>query len=106
EFHRTPHFLPDGQRLLFTGFMPGILRVGLFDVESSSRTTLIEQGAAPIYLASGHIAYARVDEGELLVVPFDPESLQVGTPIPMLQNIATSWGGRAQFDVSQNGHLA
>ena len=78
--HFWPDFLPDGRAALFTIFGgKGLVdsRVGLLDLETGRYETLFE-GAAPLYLHSGHILYYR--GGVYRIVPFDGARRRVGGP--------------------------
>jgi serine/threonine protein kinase/Tol biopolymer transport system component len=77
-----------------------------------ARKTVINGGADPRYLRTGHIAYAL--GGIVLGVPFDLETLTVGRgPVPLVEGVrrgapvsAGTAPGSALFAVSRNGSLA
>ncbi len=53
---------------------------------------------------SGHLIYSI--GSTLFAVAFDPRRLEIiGDPVPVLDDIATSAGGAAKYDVSANGTL-
>jgi serine/threonine-protein kinase len=90
--HRRPFLLPGNKSLLF---VVGTSRIDSFDdariealrLSDRSRHRLIDGGTAPLYLASGHLLYARA--GKLVAVPFDPERLAVeGAPMTVLEGVA------------------
>jgi serine/threonine-protein kinase len=113
--HRLPHFLPDGNRILFTikrhpwDLQP---RVAVLELASRKWRVLLEDGADARYVATGHLAFLR--QGTLMVVPFDLDRLEViGQPVPALANVfqtlntTTSYDDTAagQFDISASGSL-
>ena len=56
------------------------------------------------YVPSGHLLY--VLNGTLFAAPFDPQSPEGLTPVPVIRNvIAHRHQGRAQLDVSDEGTL-
>jgi len=78
--HFWARFLPDGRAALFTIFGGQGLpesKVGLLDLESGRYETLFD-GAAPMYVASGHVVYYK--GGAYRAVPFDAERRRVSGP--------------------------
>lgn len=117
--HRLPHFLPDGDGILYTSIVDslnpdwGLSRIFLLSRATGESTLLIEGGSDARYVASGHIVFAR--EGTLLAVPFDLERREItGQPAPILEGVNHSihtggeWMevGAAQFTASADGLLA
>jgi Tol biopolymer transport system component len=83
-----PQFLPDGRHVLFTAFGGGggTRRIALFSMESGERTTLLEEGWAPLFVESGHLVFQRMNQ--LWAVPFDPDKLEMaGTPLPVIDSV-------------------
>jgi hypothetical protein len=75
---------------------------------TGSRRMLIDDGASPRYLPSGHLVYGRL--GTLFVVPFDAASVAVtGPPVPVVEDVLhtgyTAVGYTAYYDVSATGSL-
>ena len=101
--HLWPEFLPDGKSLLLTVGTTGTnmerARIVLHSLADGSRRTLIEGGTSPHYVSSGHIVYNTA--GTLMAAPFDLATGTVtGTGVPVLDGIAQSPVGAAQFSVS------
>ena len=86
SFHH-PRLLPDGKTVLATTWGGGALRrIVAFSLETRERTTLLQDGWAPMYVQSGHLVYQRMNQ--LWAVPFEPDRLQVtGTPVPVLDSV-------------------
>ena len=96
-----PSLLPDGKTLLVTD-RRSIRTVSLETLEAN---TIIDRGADPQYVESGHIIFSL--PGRLMAVPFDVRSLSVsGSPVPVVDNVRTeSVASDAQYTVSENGTL-
>ena len=78
--HFWPDFLPDGRAVLFTIFGgKGLVdsKVGILDLETRRHEALFE-GAAPMYLDSGHILYYK--GGAYRAVQFDAARRRVTGP--------------------------
>jgi serine/threonine-protein kinase len=110
--HRWPQLLPQGKGVLFTahtgqsGFDDASIEV--FTLPDRRRKTLHRGGTFGRYIAtpSGASYLTYVRSGTLYAAAFDLERLEVrGTPMPVLQGIASSTTGSAQVDVSGNGTL-
>jgi len=102
---RHPRFLPDGTHVLATAAGAGgaTRRIVLFSLETSERTTLLEEGWAPLYVKPGYIVFQRVNE--LWAVPFDIGTFEVsGTPMPVLDSLFSA-PFTTLFDVSEAGTL-
>jgi Tol biopolymer transport system component/tRNA A-37 threonylcarbamoyl transferase component Bud32 len=110
--HRWPQILPGGKAVLFTsnaasnGFDGANIEV--ISLADHRRRTLQRGGTFGRYLPGtngiGHLVY--VSKGTLFAVPFDPEKLEVlGTPSPVLEDVAYNNAGSARFDLSRNGTL-
>ncbi len=117
--HRLPHFLPDGDGVLYTSLVEDVnpnwsrSRILLLSLSTGESKLLIEGGSDARYVASGHVVFAR--EGSLMAVPFDLEQRElIGQPSPILEGVNHSihtggeWFevGAAQFTVSADGLLA
>jgi Tol biopolymer transport system component len=105
--HRWPEFLPDGTTILFTVGTTGEwdeAEIVAQSLETGQRTPLIKGGTHPHYLASGYLAYAHA--GALWAAPFDPRRLAVtGAPTRLIEGLAASVDGAAQFGASQTGSI-
>ena len=103
--HRWPEFLPDGDTVLFTVGTVGEwdeAEIAAQSLRSGTRTTILKGGTNPRYFASGHLMYAH--DGAIWAVLFDPRRLTMhGTAARVLEGVATSADGAAQFSVSNAG---
>ena len=116
--HAYPQLLPGGAAVLYAeGPVSGVssenFTVIVESLETRDRIVELEGGTDPVYLDSGHIAFAR--NGTLMAVRFEAASLKVtGTPIVVLQDVMHAEGsgsindnvGIAQYSVSVSGMLA
>ncbi|MGH9866579.1 MAG: protein kinase domain-containing protein [Candidatus Polarisedimenticolia bacterium] len=107
--HRLPHFLPDGESLLF--FIGNTLiekANGVFAVNLKTKAiTRVAQELSGAQIAPpGHIAFIR--EGNLMVQPFDVDRIAVsGEAVPIAEGVTYNlnrWTG--QFAFSSTGLLA
>ena len=102
--------LPDGDSVLFNLGPPGDWDLAQIIVQSLStgeRKVLIQGGADPRYLPTGHIVYVLGDG--LFAVTFDLENLTVfGGAVPLVQGVMRTGGGdaTANYGVSEDGTLA
>ncbi|MGH9661683.1 MAG: protein kinase domain-containing protein [Bryobacteraceae bacterium] len=103
--HRWPEFLTDSRTILFT-----VGTVGEWDeaeivaqsLETGQRATIVKGGTHPHYLAGGYLAYTHASA--VWAVPFDPRRLAVtGPPARLIEGVAASVDGAAQFGVSRTG---
>jgi len=109
--HRLPFVLPGSRAVLFTMGSADILsyseaRIEVVERDTGERSTLIEGGTSPHFVATGHLVYAR--EGDLYGVLFDLERLEIrGASVKLLEGVRTAaTNGVAPFAVSDNGTLA
>ena len=107
--HWWPDMLPGGKEILFTDQKgPGEVEssIAMLSLKTGQWKTVIEEGAFPRYLSSGHILFLQ--RGAILAAPFDAEKLTVtGPSFPVLQAVMTDLGsGMAQIAVSRDGSLA
>jgi Tol biopolymer transport system component len=99
--HRWPSFLPDGKTFLFS-----VGTVGDWDEAEifaqtldGQRTLVLKGGTNARYLDAGYLAYGH--KGAIWIVPFDAKGLKVnGTPQKVIDGVAASVDGAAQFGVS------
>ena len=107
--HRWPEMLPDGQSLLFTVFREtGRLedaRVAVLSLETGVRRYLLdEESSNARYSPTGHLIYVR--SGTVMAVRFDLDRLEVlGTPIPVLDDVAVRGRGASHFGLASDGTL-
>ena len=104
---RWPHFLPDGQRFLFTAMLGQVESRGVFvgSLDGRPPTRVLSVVAEASY-AGGFLLF--VNQGVLLARPFDPaKAVVTGEPVPVALMIgADATLGRAGFSVSDAGVLA
>jgi len=105
--HFWPEFLPGGRAVLFTIVSNGAIdtaQIAVLDLESGTQTVLIRGGSHAHYVPSGHLVYAAGTS--LRAVAFDSDRLEViGTPTPVVPEIATTADGGADFGAALNGTL-
>jgi serine/threonine-protein kinase len=101
---RWPQILPGGDVLVFS-VLSNISGVGVESLRTGERRVLVQNGAFPHYLPSGHLLFYR--DGALMAVQFDPKRLEVkGEPVRVLEGItAVDSGNAADFSVSGTGSL-
>ncbi len=104
--HRWPQILPRGKAVLFTANTASVgfdgANIEVMSLGDHRRKTLVRGGMFGRYLPSGHLIY--VNRGTLFAVPFDLDRLEIhGTPVPVLDHVASDANGSAQFDFSQTG---
>jgi len=103
---RWPEILPGSRAVLFTAGAPGPgpLRIDALSLVDGTIRTVVEGASHARYLNSGHLLW--VARQTLLVAPFDPDTLQVtGTAVPVVDDVAPSMYGGAEFGVSSAGTL-
>ena len=117
--HRLPHFLPDGNSVLFTVLRYNTVtpdwsraQIWVESFDSGERKLLLDDALDARYAGDDVLVFAR--QGRLYAVSFDPQALSVtGEPVPVLDGLvhslygtgAVTWTGAAQFDVSESGSL-
>jgi Tol biopolymer transport system component len=102
----APVLLPGGHALLFHEFNGSSERVAALDLKTGETKTVVEGGANPTYVDTGHVVFVRGTT--LMAVPFDAAELAVtGRPVALVQGIRHP-GPRAAADyaLSANGTLA
>jgi Tol biopolymer transport system component len=109
--HRSPFFLPDGQRYLyFRGSHSAaaddpVNSVWVGRLDSDETTEVMKAGTNAQY-AQGHLFW--VNDGFLMASPFDPEKLELlGDGFPVGEGVSeqpTFW--RGSFAVSERGVIA
>jgi Tol biopolymer transport system component/tRNA A-37 threonylcarbamoyl transferase component Bud32 len=103
--HRWPEFLPDGDTVLFTVGTVGEwddAEIAAQSLRSGKRTMLLKGGTNPHYLDTRQLLYAH--DGAIWAIMFDESQLTVsGSPARVLEGVATSADGAAQFATSVDG---
>ena len=100
--HEWPDLVPDGNTLLYSSCCwPS--RIMTLDLGTGERRQLIENGFFPKYVSTGHILFAR--GGSLLAASFDLDSLEVGDPEEIVDNLVTGNDSPAEYAVSRSGDL-
>jgi Tol biopolymer transport system component len=104
EIHVSPHFLPDGRRLLFTVRKKGAPdQIALLDRESASPRVLL-QGTSARYAATGHVLFVR--EGAVWAAAFDVNRGAIaGDPAPVLEDVEILASGVARLGLANDGTL-
>ena len=117
--HVLPEMLPNGKAVLYTlcspgsGFNNGDWKIVAQSLETGKRQVVVEEGADPRFLPTGHLLFAK--KGTLMAVSFDPDRLELrGTPLPVsedvMQALFSVWINQslasAQYAVSNSGILA
>ena len=99
-----PEILPGGKAVIFTAFTSsGKGRIDVWSLPTGERHTLIDEGTNARY-GNGFLLFSRA--GALLAAPFDLQHLQVkGAAVPVLEGVAPTNIGGAQFSLSGNGTL-
>jgi len=106
--HRFPEVLPGGQAVVFTVRTDETqpwddARIEAVSLKTRERSLLITGGTNARY-AGGQLIYARA--GALWAAPFDPVQLKVAGPsVLVLEGVASSGYGSADFSVSRDGSL-
>jgi serine/threonine-protein kinase len=105
--HVFPSVLPGNRGVLFTISQPSQpedAQVGVLDLKSGQRKTLIPGGSDAEYVASGHVIYAA--GGTLRAARFDLAKLEVvGDPVPIVDHVMVAPGGAVNYTVSRSGTL-
>jgi serine/threonine-protein kinase len=107
EQHWFPSRLPGGRGILFTITSRNrgeSARIAVLDSKTQQQKTLIEGGSQAEYVQSGHLVYAAANT--LRAVRFDLERLAVvGAPVTVVDQLAMSATGAAQYAFSRTGTL-
>ena len=106
-YHMWPAIIPDRQAVVFAISTGNVLATGelaVLELDTKTVTKLGVPGTSPRYLSTGHLAFATSD-GSVRVMPFDAESLKVGTPVSVIESVAVTYGGAAHYSTSETGHL-
>jgi Tol biopolymer transport system component len=110
EFHHTwPTFLADGTHFLYFRSGPAEIQgmyVGSLGVEpgQQSRQRLLPSAVPAVY-ASGYLFFLRAST--LMAQRFDDGRMELeGTPVPVAEDVETTWFSTGVFSVSEGGTLA
>jgi serine/threonine-protein kinase len=107
--HRYPQVLPGSEAVLFvngSNFPLGEGAIEVYSSKTATRKTLVEMGAYPRFLYSGHLVY--VHRGTLFAAPMDPSRMELtGAAVPVLEDVSYESGtGTAAFTFSRSGIFA
>lgn len=95
-----PSLLGDNHLLVSTNYPPGINAIS---IDSGQQVRLLERGRNPRFLPSGHLSF--VEDGRLMVVPFDLENLTInGKIVPIVNDLRTE-SQTGQMTFSSQGAL-
>ncbi|MFQ5720459.1 MAG: TolB family protein, partial [Acidobacteriota bacterium] len=92
--HRWPTFLPGGGEVLFNIVHRGDARgdeaeIALLALDTGRRTTLIDGGTRPAFVAPRHLLFSRA--GSLMAVPLGPDGRHpAGTPFTVVESLRWS----------------
>ncbi|NOT28670.1 MAG: serine/threonine-protein kinase [Acidobacteria bacterium] len=106
--HLWPEFLPGGQALLFT-ITPATggldsAQTAVLDLQTGAQTVIMRGGHHARYVPSGHLVYGA--SGTLWAVAFDlARRAVVGTPVPVVEHVATTAQGGVEAVVAASGTL-
>lgn len=106
RYLRFPQGLPGGEYVLahrtrLDGVISDVVAVSVRD---DSVVTVVESGAHPRFLPSGHLVYAV--DSDLFVAPFDPDRLETtGPAVRVQEGVSTGMFGTSYYDVSDTGTL-
>jgi len=109
--HLWPQLLEEGRLLLYTAIGPSgkwaDAKIVLQNLETGTRTVLVEEGSCATYVESGHLVYSTAD-GTIMVATFDPhDGALTSTPAPAQTGVLRSiWGGGLSYAASDDGTLA
>jgi serine/threonine-protein kinase len=104
--HIWPEALPGGEAVLFTIAIGGIGQsaVAVLDLTTGTHRVLVSGASHAQYVAPGYLVY--VAAGTLRAVRFDRSRLEVvGTPVPVVEGVATILGAVANASVTADGTL-
>jgi serine/threonine-protein kinase len=106
--HLWPEVLPGARAILFTitSLTGGLdqAQVAVLDPKSGQYTVLIRGGSDARYMPNGHLIYAA--GGTLRAIGFDLTRLvTVGTPVPVISQVATTGVGASEVAVAGDGTL-
>jgi serine/threonine protein kinase/Tol biopolymer transport system component len=107
-----PAFLPDGRHFLNTHYVTGQAEQGIWvsSLDGKETRRILADRSSAVFAPSdkrgraGHVLFVR--EGNLMVLPFDPESRQAtGDVFPVVEGVFVDGNGMAAIGASTNGIL-
>ena len=103
--HRWPEVLPGGKVVAFSaGSGAGTSRIVFRSIQTGEQREFGQGATYPRYMPSGQLIYAQGTT--LMAVPFDPERLEIkGAAVPVVEGVAASSSGAAQYSISATGSL-
>ncbi len=101
EWHRDPHFLPGGERLLFAIGRDGPPDIALLTLSTGEIRRLVS-GTYAQFVAPRYLVFLRGTTLWAAVLDVERGALE-GEPVPVLEGVQ---GGARQFSVSPSGVLA
>ena len=109
ERHTWPFIIPGANAVLFvTATSAAVLTTGqlaVLDLDNMEVTPLGLVGTSPQYVSTGHLLYATQD-GTVQAVGFDVTRLELTSdPVPVVEGVAVTDVGGANFSVSDQGRL-
>ena len=104
--HRWPAFIPGTRDVLFeSATASSVGQLAVVSLDTGEVTKLGLAGSSPQYASTGHLVYAAGD-GSIRAVPFDVTRLEVtGSPVPLIEDVASKVSGAANFSLAENGSL-
>jgi eukaryotic-like serine/threonine-protein kinase len=103
--HVWPEFVPGRDAVLYTikqaGGAADSGQIAILDLRTGTSKVILTGGSHAQYLSTGHLVYAA--SGRLLAAPFDLDTLQAGTPVPVLDEVTVSPYGAVALSVSRTG---
>ena len=107
QWASSPQLLPGGRAILFTltHTADDARQIVVQSLDTGQPPRVVVEGADARYVPTGHLVYALGDT--VLAVPFDVQALApTGTPVPLVEDVATSTDGvMSYFGVSNEGIL-
>lgn len=107
ESFLDPQILPGGDSILYTHLQGKEGNVSALSLKNKEQKTLVASAGFARYSPTGHLIYVRIQQQELVAVPFDVKRLEVtGPPVSLVQGVRTSLAnGAAHYDFSESGNL-
>ena len=102
--HRTPHFLPSANAVLFTVSHGAANQIAALKLKTGEWHVVVEDGFNGMYVPTGHLLFVR--QSSLYAAPFDLNRLAVtGPEAPVITGLSSSARYQAGYCVSDNGLL-
>jgi serine/threonine-protein kinase len=109
-FHFYPTSLPSSKGVLFVRYQGGVTestidsQIAVLDLRTGDVRILVE-GTYALYVPTGHIVFGRPD-GSVWAVAFDEDRLELlGSPVPVLDQVAAGRRGNPQLAIAETGNL-